>query len=217
MKTQCLGSGVVVAILLVAGSLTPTLAQDLVRRHTSLEEATAIAAQLTQRQANPVRVAIATTARARATLDALPTWPGRQGSNALEGAYEQAIERYAESVLELGETPHPDTLAELSAAIRHSDDRVRYAALTALREGAVSSSHSPILSDARALITGDPVPVIRRQAFEVYCRWGDQDDVLSLSMTLGRAPGPVQDLAVREWIRIEKERLSATQSSQEWP
>ena len=196
------------AIVIVAASIRPASAQEPLRSTQSLEEATAIAAELLRRQEDPVRTAILGAERARATLEALPIAPGAPGFDEIAGQYEAAVALYAESLQALGHTPHVSTLGPLSAAVDHRDDRVRLASLAALREGAASDSSAPVLREARALVTSDPSPQIRRQAFEVYCRWGDQDDVLSLSMSLGRAPGPVQDLAVREWIRIEKERLS---------
>ncbi|MEM8994106.1 MAG: HEAT repeat domain-containing protein, partial [Acidobacteriota bacterium] len=118
-----------------------------------------------------------------------------------------AVHAYAASVGDLASHPSPETLDALTRAVQHEEPSVRLAALTALREGASQGRpNSAALLTARALITTDPDPRIRRQAFEAYCRWGDQDDVLVLSQSLGRRPGPVRDVAVREWLRIERER-----------
>ena len=201
------------AVIAVSTVVFPVAAQESVRSRTSLEEATAIAAQLLQRQRSPLAAALARVEQARVALHSVALSPGSPGFERLEGDYDIAVSRYADRLAELGTTPDRRTLGELSSAIRHSDDQVRMAAVTALREGAASDPSDPILGDVRALVTGDPSPEIRRQAFEAYCRWGNQDDVLSLSMAQGRVAGPLQDLAVREWLRIERERESAAEAA----
>ena len=208
--------GLTMMALVMATSVTaqrPVMDQESVRSRTSLEEATAIAARLLSRQQSPVAAAIGEVVEAREMLDSVAISPGSPGFEQLEGEYERAVARYADRLLELGATPDRSTLGVLSAAIHHSDDRVRMAVVTALREGAANDPSEPILIDVRALATGDPSPEIRRQAFEAYCRWGNQDDVLSLATALGRVAGPLQDLAVREWLRIERERESANDAA----
>ena len=187
------------ALLLVAVFVAlPSGAEEPAAR-SSLEEATAIAAELALQRENPMVAALLKVDNARRDLASISAPPGSEDYHAAAG-------RYADSLLALRWHPHPDTVVELGLAVRHADDQVRLAALSAMREGAADGK-SLILGEVGALITNDPNPAIRREAFEVYCRWGDQGHVLSLAVSLGRAPGPVQDLAVREWIRIEKENL----------
>ncbi|MEM1182202.1 MAG: HEAT repeat domain-containing protein [Acidobacteriota bacterium] len=166
----------------------------------TLLEATAIAEQLLAQRTHPVTAALERVEARRIALESADRSVVREEIPA-------AVHAYAASVGDLARHPSPETLDALTAAVQHEEPTVRLAALTALREGASHGRpHSTALQTARALITADPDPLIRRQAFEAYCRWGDQDDVLALSQTLGRQPGPVRDLAVREWLRIERER-----------
>lgn len=165
----------------------------------SLQEATAIAEQLAAARLDPVRFAIDRAESARRDLE----HQEHRGA----GAGEKAVSRYAQRLAALVAVPRAETLSELTAALHRPEVELQLIALTALREGAsVGRERSEALLLARQLLLDSPEPVVRRQAFEAYSRWGNQDDVLSLSQELGRTPGPVRDLAVREWLRIERER-----------
>ena len=190
-----------------------SIAENLQYRNT-LEEATAIAARLTAEQEDPMTLAIDRVKLAKTALDEITIKARTFGEisndydfvdDEVGGEYEAAMEQYTSSIQALGRFPHPNTLSALTPAVNHENTQVRLSALTALREGAAKDPNEPILNTVRETILVDPSPEIRREAFEVYCRWGNQADLLSLSMELGRKANPVQDLAVREWIRIEKE------------
>ena len=84
---------------------------------------------------------------------------------------------------------------------------MRSAALEALRDGTVSDA--AVLDLVLSMAIGDVDPFIRRDALEVYVRYGDQADVLALVQALARKDGPTRDIAVREWLRIEQERADA--------
>jgi hypothetical protein len=193
--------------------LAPAVADDNLAYQGTLAEAQAIAAQLDQNREDPLAKALRLADEAKAAMDNLVAADGAGVQQSK--AYENAAETYAESLEDLGRMPHPDTLAALSPAVDHPDPQVRLAAVRALREGAAQDSQAPVLATVRGLILSDPEPEIRREAFEVYCRWGDQEDMLLLAMDLGRKAGPLQAVAVREWIRIETERQALAQGLDE--
>ena len=197
LKTPLLG-GAIVALCLCA---LPTTAQER-GTQASLEEATALAAMLIEHQQSPLESALTRVSEARIASESAPA----NLSGVTSSQSEAATSRYANSIQQLAGMPVPRTLGALAAAMTHPHASVRLASVVALREGASSRDpHSTALMRARDLILADPSPAVRRQAFEAYCRWGDQTDVLGLAKQLGRAAGPVQDLAVREWLRIEQE------------
>ncbi len=190
----------VATALVASASWSSAQEQGTQQAGNTLQEATAIAEQLVAQRANPTDVALERVKAKRIALEFADLPVVREEVPA-------AVTAYAASVENLARHPNAETLSALTTAVQHQEPIVRMAALTALREGASQGRPGSIaLVAARSLITTDADPRIRRQAFEAYCRWGDQDDVLGLSQTLGRKPGPVRDLAVREWLRIERER-----------
>lgn len=181
----------------------------------SLEEASAIAEQLLREREDPVLAALERVEeKRRLALDtesaiALAGTPARAGEQPLDRAHSsfELFGEYANSVALLAHVPDRRTLPALEEAARSSDAAVRHAAMLALREGASAGHpHSQALVMAHSAVLGDPDPRVRRQAFEAFRRWGSEDEVLALSQQLARVSGPVRDLAVREWIRIEQER-----------
>ena len=116
---------------------------------------------------------------------------------------QRAFHTYAESLRALGHFHDPVRLDVLAPALHSQSTRVRRAALEALRDGTVRDE--AVLGQVRGMATGDSDPSVRRDALEVYVRYGNPTDVLSLVQSLGRASGPTRDIAVREWLRIEKE------------
>lgn len=150
----------------------------------SLEEASRIAGELLAHRENPLQSAIRT---------------------AQEAAGDEA--RQADSLRALGQFQDPARLDVLASALGSKNAKVRIAALEALRDGTVNDAS--VLSMVRNMVLKDPEPGVQREALEVFVRYGDQADALSLAQSLGRAGGPAQDIAVREWIRIEKEIADA--------
>lgn len=188
------------ALLVMAASSASAQQYGELETTSTLQEATAIAERLVAQRANPVVAALEQVESKRLALELADLPAVREEEPAVVSAY-------AESIGSLGRHPSAETLSALTVAIQHEEPSVRLAGLTALREGASQGQpNSAALMTARTLVTSDADSRIRRQAFEAYCRWGDQDDVLVLAQTLGREPGPVRDLAVREWLRIERER-----------
>jgi hypothetical protein len=210
MRRQGLITIRILVFILTSGLPAIAAEMDGNQIRSSLEEANAIAAQLKMNQTNALERAIRAAEQAQERVDALARNGGGQTNTAR--LYRSAVQRYAKRLQNLGSRPHPDTLKVLFPAVGHPEAQVRKAALIALREGAANNPQAPVLNQVYDMILNDSVIEVRREAFEVYCRWGDRDDLLLLSMELGREAGPLQDLAVREWIRVEKERLARAHS-----
>ena len=176
----------------------------------SLEEATRIANELIAQRENPLQFAMRKAREAAAEAEA-----ARKASESeTEGDQTQDRDRrYAESLRALGQFQDPERLEVLAPALGSDSKNVRTAALEALRDGTVGDV--AVLDQVRSMATGDADPYVQRDALEVYVRYGDQSDVLSLVQTLGRASGPTRDIAVREWLRIEKERADADLGDQQ--
>lgn len=174
---------------------------DTTRRETSFDEATRIARELLARQEDPLSADLRSVEEARAAAER-----ARAGDE--DDKTEDGNQRYAAALLQLGRYQSEATLPALMPALSHADRGVRGSALRAMRWGTVSDADA--LSKVREMINTDANPRVRREAFEVYSRYGDQDDVLTLAQELGRQDGVIQDIAVREWLRIEKEREGAT-------
>lgn len=170
------------------------------RESSSLSEANAIAERMLAEQTHPLIAALQRVDRAQQEL---ATRAGSSDGDQPAGP----VLRYAEAVSDLRRFPDAETLPAVLTAIQSAEAEVRRAGLRALRGGAASRNpNHPALLAARDLVVSDSSAGVRREAFEAYCRWGNQDDVLALSQQLGREAGPVRDLAVREWLRIERER-----------
>jgi len=175
---------------------------------TSLEEAMRIARELNEKREDPFgydlrQVVMADEARAR--LEGRGPDADRQREE-LDAEYARRLER-------LGRYQGDEKLEALAPALAEDSREVRTAALRALRDGTVQDLTT--LSDVREMAISDPDYAVRREAFEVYVRYGDQDDVLAMAQEMGRAAGPLQDIAVREWVRIEQERASAADADQQ--
>lgn len=181
----------------------------------SREEAMRLARELAQQQEDPLTSALREaqealaeneTARQRVEEErvrrlAAGEDPTQVGALAPDGQY---AARYAQALAGLGAFQDAKRLEALAPALEYEDTGVRMAALQALRDGTV---HDPVvLSRVLEIANADPDPRIQREALEVYVRYGDPEDVLSLVQMLGRREGPLRDIAVREWNRIELER-----------
>ena len=197
------------ALLTTTGPTREHLGEATVARE-SLAEATAIAATLASRVKNPLGTALDEAEQAGALVASIPMpLAGQEPSS----EYEAAVEAYGDKLLALASFPDSSTVGTLAQGIQHESSEIRLAALSALKEGALSGGGAAVLSWIQQIATSDPSPVVRREAFEVFCRWGNQSDVYGLATSLGRNPGPVQDLAVREWIRLEKERIERAEGA----
>ncbi|MGH8583328.1 MAG: HEAT repeat domain-containing protein [Gammaproteobacteria bacterium] len=184
----------------------------------SREEALRLARELAQEQEDPLTSALREAQEALAENEAarrrveeertrrLATGEDPSQIGAL-GPDRQYAARYAQALAGLGAFQDAKRLEVLSPALEYDDTGVRMAALRALRDGTV---HDPaVLSRVREMLIGEPDPGVQREALEVYVRYGDPDDVLSLVQTLARKEGPMRDIAVREWNRIEMEQAEA--------
>jgi len=173
----------------------------------SMEEATRIANELMAQSENPLQHAMRK-AREAAT--------GAEGAQASPEAGEDAQgreARYADSLRALGQFPDPERLDVLAPALGAKSRTVRSAALEALRDGTVRDES--VLGSVRGMATGDSDPIVQRQALEVYVRYADRSEVLALVQSMGRTSGPARDIAVREWMRIEKEIADAPLADQQ--
>jgi hypothetical protein len=174
---------------------------------TSLEEATRIAQELHEKRVDPFRYDLR---RARTADSARAQVEG--GGHDAEQTRQELDAEYARRLERLGRYQGDEKLEVLAPALTEGSGTVRTAALRALRDGTVQDLAT--LSDVREMALSDSDYSVRREAFEVYVRYGDQDDVLSMAQELGREAGPLQDIAVREWVRIEQERASAADPQQ---
>lgn len=187
----------------------------------SLAEAIRLANELAAQQEDPLQFAMrrAREAAAEAERQAREqelqrrAAEGEDATEARRGNPQDGYDRYADSLRELGRFQDPERMDVLAPALESESRTVRGAALEALRDGTVSDA--AVLDRVRSMITGDSEPGIQRKALEVYVRYGDPSDVLSLVQSLGRVDGPTRDIAVREWIRIEKELAEAPLADQQ--
>lgn len=175
---------------------------------TSLDEATRIAQELNEQREDPFgydqrQILAAADARAQVTGEGPDADRQREE---LDAEYARRLER-------LGRYQGDEKLEALAPALADESNVVRTAALRALRDGTIEDLTT--LSDVREMALSDPDYAVRREAFEVYVRYGDQDDVLIMAQEMGRAAGPLRDIAVREWVRIERERASAGDADQQ--
>jgi hypothetical protein len=180
------------------------------RAVSSLEEATRIANELIAQRENPLQFAMRKAREAAAEAEAARK---ASESEAGGGQTQDRDRRYAESLRALGQFQDPERLEVLAPALGSDSKDVRTAALEALRDGTVNDD--AVLDQVRSMATGDADPYVQRDALEVYVRYGDQSDVLSLVQSLGRTSGPTRDIAVREWLRLEKERAEAALPDQQ--
>ena len=172
----------------------------------SMEEAARIADELIAQRENPLEHAMRQAREAAAKAAAAAKLPqGESGPDSERG--------YADSLRALGAFQDPDRLSVLDPALDSRSKDVRAAALDALRDGTVRDES--VLSRVRSLITSDPDPSVRRGALEVYARYGSPAEVLALVQSLGRTSGAARDIAVREWLRIERELAEASQADQQ--
>jgi hypothetical protein len=165
---------------------------DAPTAETSLEEATRIANELAEAQEDPVSAAIERAKAAAAAAADAPEDP-------------MSAERYAEALGALQDVQDSRVLDVASQALQSPSYQARAAALRAIRYNSETSSDPMLLGELSGVVTSDPNPQVRREALEVLVRYGDSAEVLSLVQTLGRTESPVRDIAVREWLRIEKE------------
>jgi hypothetical protein len=186
-------------------------------RESSLEEATRIAKELMAQREDPLQYALRkareAAAQAEAARQAAEKEQADRSADGEDAAGPGGDERqradvaYADALSALGQFQDPQRLDVLAPALGSDSTAVRSTALGALRDGTVSDE--AVLDQVKTMVTSDPDPYVQREALEVYVRYGDQSEVLSLVQTLGRTSGPTQDIAVREWLRIEKERADA--------
>ncbi len=183
----------------------------------SLEEAIRIANELMAQREDPLQYALRqareAAAAAGAAQEAAEKEQARRAAEgedaaALDDGPQDAYRAYADSLRVLGQFQDAERLDVLAPALGSTSTEVRSAALEALRDGTASEDPT-VLGQVRGMATGDADPFVQRDALEVYVRYGDQSEVLSLVQSLGRTSGPTRDIAVREWIRIEKERADA--------
>jgi hypothetical protein len=189
----------------------------------SLEEAIRLANELAAQQEDPLQFAMRRAQEAAAEAEAERqaheqerARRAAEGNDAVEagrGQPQDGYDRYADSLRALGRFQDPERIDVLAPALDSESRSVRGAALEALRDGTVTDA--AVLDRVRGMITGDSEPGIQREALEVYVRYGNQSDVLSLVQSLGRVNGPTRDIAVREWIRIEKELAEAPLADQQ--
>ena len=168
---------------------------------TSMEEAIRIANELIVAQEDPLAAAIREVEEAGATAHKAP--------DDLESA-----KRYLEALRGLSDFQDPRLLDVLAPAIASRHSAIRSVALEVMRYNPLESDSST-LDRVYQMATSDPDPQVRRNALEVYVRYGDQNEVLSAVQALGRIDGPARDIAVREWIRIEQERSEAPLADQQ--
>jgi hypothetical protein len=227
LSSEVSGSSVGSASSTPAGTPDLAVSNDVGRApekaESSMDEATRIANQLLAQRENPMqyamrkaREAAAEAEAAKEASDAELTRRAAAGEDASESGVDRAQgpdRVYADSLRALGQFQDSERLEVLSPALSSDIKDVRSAALEALRDGTVSDV--AVLSEVRSMATGDSDPYVQRDALEVYVRYGDQDDVLSLVQSLGRTDGPTRDIAVREWLRIEKERADAPLANQQ--
>ncbi len=184
----------------------------------SREEAMRLARELAQQQEDPLTSALREAHEALAESEAARRRVEEERARRLAAGEDPTqigvlapdrryAARYAQALAGLGVFQDAKRLEVLTPALEYDDTGVRMAALQALRDGTV---HDPaVLSRVRELLIGDTDPRVQREALEVYVRYGDPEDVLSLVQMLGRTEGPMRDIAVREWNRIEMERAEA--------
>ena len=169
----------------------------------SLKEAREIAARLDAERSDPVELALAELAAVQGYRTAQLALA--EVERAAAGDAEDEVSDYASRLEALGPSQDPRTLAALAPALADPSEQVRSASLRALRHGAAKASDAPVLGTVRQLAAEDPDPRVQREAFEVFARWGDEREALAMAQALGRSPGPLQQAAVREWIRLERE------------
>jgi hypothetical protein len=189
----------------------------------SLDEATRIANELMAQREDPLHYAMRTAREAAAAAEAAQEAAEKeQARRATEGEDaagldddhgQGAYKTYANALRALGQFQDSERLDVLAPALGSQSKEVRSAALEAMRDGTVADD--TVLGQVRSMATGDADPYVQRDALEVYVRYGDQSDVLSLVQSLGRTSGPTRDIAVREWLRIEKERADAPLADQQ--
>lgn len=187
------------------------------RSKSSIEEANRIAEELASQQEDPLQYAMRKAKEAQAAieeameqakLERARRAAGGEDIGELDDSKAQiAYKTYAEALRALGEFQDAARMEVLAPALNSDNAMVRSAALDAMRDGTVYDAD--VLNQVLSLAIRDTDVGVQRGALEVYVRYADQADVLSLVQAIARAEGPTRDIAVREWLRIENEIADA--------
>jgi hypothetical protein len=218
MRGKYLVTTVLAITLMTAGGLLKAADNGMrARAESSFDEATRIANEMTAQRENTLQYAIRRAQEmavdVKAAEEALKLEPARPATagEVVSGSgrerTQNAYSAYAESLHAFRQFQDPERLEALLPALDSQSNRVRRAALEALRDGTVHDE--AVLGKVRDMVTNDSDPSVQREALEVYARYGNRSEVLSLVQSLGRLNGPTRDIAVREWLRIEKEMADA--------
>jgi len=139
----------------------------------------------------------------------------KEGAAAAAAGDAISEKRYADALAALADYQDPRVADVAVSAMQSPSYAARASLLRVMRYNPEASADPDSLADLRGLVTNDPNPQVRREALEVLVRYGDSAEVLSLVQGLGRREGPVRDIAVREWVRIETEMAAAAEAATE--